>query len=268
MPGFLQMSDDALADGAARFAAVAAVVLRDPDRWLGWGADEPSSLPGRAVDVAERVVLGSEHPGSDGWDALAPDKRAAWWVRRLSTLGSAVAAAPRFGGLAADRFPLQAALGATVQGLTICAVAREHGVSEPADWVPLLGQVLFDRELSRADRLPEPAAEKLLTGAGGPSDDEVDRALDASRARAPEADEPHPVRRAAHTTYRLARTLVAAQGMFDERPRGARIFRLVGKIPVVGLLGGFLDERGGVRAAARETTQALAARDRPPPAAR
>src|SRR5437763_538483 len=52
-------------------------------------------------------------------------------------------------GAVADRLPMQGAFGTAVAGLIVCAVAREHGVRDPADWVPLLGRVLFDRELGR-----------------------------------------------------------------------------------------------------------------------
>lgn len=34
-------------------------------------------------------------------------------------------------------------LGASAAGLAVCATAGEHGRTTPADWVPLLAQVLF-----------------------------------------------------------------------------------------------------------------------------
>src|ERR687889_658693 len=42
---------------------------------------------------------------------------------------------------------LQAALGAAAAGLAVCAAAREHGATAPEEWIPILGRVLFDREL-------------------------------------------------------------------------------------------------------------------------
>ena len=59
-----------------------------------------------------------------------------------------------------------------------------------------------------------------------------------------------PVRRGTRALWRLARTLIAIPGLFDRRPRGALVFRALGKLPVVGLAGGVLDERAAVRRAA------------------
>ena len=45
-----------------------------------------------------------------------------------------------------------------------------------------------------------------------------------------------------------------------DRPRGGLVPRLVAKLPAVGVLGGWLDERGAVHAAAEETQELLDAR--------
>ena len=75
-------------------------------------------------------------------------------------MGAALAAAPRFAGALADRIPLQAALGASAAGLAICAVARERGNVAPADWVPLLAQVIFNRDLAAGIPAQVPPAEE------------------------------------------------------------------------------------------------------------
>ena len=82
-------------------------------------------------------------------------ERVDWWVDRIGLVGGLAAAAPRFAGALADRVPLQAALGASAAGLAVCAVAREHGRTTAAEWVPLLARVLFDRDLSAQAR-PSP----------------------------------------------------------------------------------------------------------------
>jgi hypothetical protein len=46
-------------------------------------------------------------------------------------------------------------------------------------------------------------------------------------------------------------------GLFDERPRGGLLWRALGKLPVVGLPAGVLDERGAVRRAAEEARELL-----------
>jgi hypothetical protein len=67
-------------------------------------------------------------------------------------------------------------------------------------------------------------------------------------------------RRAAVGLWRLARVLIALPGLFDERPRGGLLWRALGKLPVVGLPAGVLDERGAVREAAEETRALLVSR--------
>jgi hypothetical protein len=43
------------------------------------------------------------------------------------------------------------------------------------------------------------------------------------------------------------------QELFDECPRGGLFARILAKLPVVGLAGGWLDERGAIRKAVRQT---------------
>jgi hypothetical protein len=153
-------------------------------------------------------------------------------------------------GALADRLPLQGALGAAAAGLAVCAVAHEHGVRRPEDWVPLLGRVLFDRELAPPAQVPtlaEATAGSAEDGAGGP---------DPAEVPAP----PGITRRAATGVWRLARVLWALPGVFDDRPRGALVWRALGKLPLVGLPAGVLDERGAVRQSAEEARELLVSR--------
>jgi hypothetical protein len=233
------ISDSALQWTLGRFAALAGVVLDDPAVWLGEddGGTDPRALPVKLARRTRRLVTGRRHPGSPGWEALPVEDRVDWWLARIRNVAAPVAATPRVFGAMADRLPVQGAFGAAFSGLTVCAVAREHGVREPAAWVPLLARVLFDRDLAQpaAVAAPPPAATVPGPGRG-----------------------PGLVRRGGAALWRLARVLWEAQVLFDERPRGAWIWRAVGKIPVVGLAGGFLDERGAVTRTARETTELLA----------
>ena len=248
------ISAESLVGPLSRYAALAARVLDDPAEWLD---DDPAQAAGRGRlerlrEAVEDRFTGDVHPGSAGWSALPVERRVDWWVDRVALVAAPVAATPRVFGVAADRVPIQAALGAAAQGLAVCAVAREHGVTDPDDWVPLLGRVLLDRDVPRG-----------RTGAAAAE-------LDADAVPAADGDRlgPRPggdgaegplLRRGARALWRLARTLLAVRGLFDDRPRGAFAFRALGKLPVVGLLGGVLDERGGVRKAAQETEQLLRA---------
>ena len=255
------ISDEALARTLSRFAGLAARVLDEPSDWLDDDDAVADPVPEGATDagLGSRIgrlgrnlrerFTGDVHPGSRQWSALSVQARSTWWVKRIAAVAAPIAATPRVFGVAADRFPIQAALGAAAAGLAVCAVAREHGVTDPDAWVPLLGRVLLERDLGRGDTeqalsTPEPAVETELAGL-------------------PEAPEPPGrLRRGTRAMWRLARTLLAVPGLFSGRPRGAFIFRAIGKLPVVGLAGGVLDERGAVHRAAAETTQLLAAGQR------
>lgn len=255
-----QVSEERLTKVVSVYAGLVGRVLDDPERWLGWTDDEDDdpSLRERALEAVSHRLLGKEAPGTRGWAALPPTARSDWWVSRIANVAGFVAATPRFAGAAADRLPIQAAFGASAQGLAVCAVAREHGVRDPDDWVPLLGRVLFDRDLGRGST--EAAVQEWAREQDGTDDpagqlDNVDERV----APVAPAGAPGHVRRAGRTLVRLGSTFLAVNGMFDDRPRGALPFRALGKLPVVGLLGGWLDERGGVRKAARETEHLVAA---------
>ena len=240
------VDDRQLAAVLGRFARLAAHLLDEPGAWLGDGVSEQShGLLGRLRGVGEgtrRLLTGRLHPGVAGWDQVPDADRDRWWVRRIEAVAAPVAATPRVAGALADRLPLQGALGAAAAGLAVCAVAREHGVDRPEDWVPLLARVLFERDLTRPAAVP--TLEEAEAAAAGP---------DA-------AAEPPPgvARRVASGLWRLATILWSLPGVFDDRPRGALVWRALGRLPVVGLAAGILDERGAVRRAADETRELLA----------
>ncbi len=230
-----------------RFARLAAHLLAEPAAWLGDGVPERrTGLLGRlqgAGEGARRLLTGRLHPGVPGWEQVPQRDRTQWWVRRIEAVAAPVAATPRVAGALADRLPLQGALGAAAAGLAVCAVAREHGVDRPQDWVPLLARVLFDRELAPPAQVPS-----------------LEEAQAAGAADADSTPPPGVARRVASGLWRLATILWSLPGVFDERPRGALVWRALGRLPVVGLAAGVLDERGAVRQAADETRELLARR--------
>jgi hypothetical protein len=231
------ISDPALQRTLAGFAAVAARALDDPRAWLGDDTAHNRAMPIEVARRLRRVATGRRYPGSPGWEALPVEERSRWWIRRIQVVAAPIAATPRVFGVAADRLPLQGAFGAAAAGLAVCAVAREHGLREPASWVPLLGRVIFERDLAR------------------PGDAQV-------VAPPVPAGQPPPsaglLRRARGILWRLTWVLWEAKDVFDERPRGAWVWRAVGKVPVIGLAGGLLDEGGAVARAARETSRLIA----------
>jgi len=245
------VSDAALSKALAVYSGMVRQVLDNPQRWLG-SDDEPTadaSLPARALDAIKDRTFGETTPASPEWAQQPLAKRVDWWVDRIGIVGGLAAATPRFAGALADRIPFQAALGASAAGLAVCAVAREHGKTAAADWIPLLARVLFNRDLA-----PEPAS----VPAPEESEQQLeDAASDTQEPPSRMAALGQGAQRAVRTLWRLARALLDIQGLLDERPRGRFLARAVGKLPVVGLAGGWLDERGGIRKAAEETQELL-----------
>ena len=252
MPSKPVVSDEALSRALGLYAGMVGQVLNNPRRWLGVDEDPPLSagLPARMFDAIRDRTLGDVTPASPNWAAQPETERVNWWIRRIAVGAALAAAAPRFAGALADRVPLQAALGASAAGLAVCAVARERGQDTPAEWVPLLARVLFNRDLATGIA-PVPAAEEAegqLEAAA--SDTSEPPSTMAALAQGPQ--------RVIRTLWRLARIFLDLQDLFDQRPRGGLIARSLAKLPVVGVAGGWLDERGAIRKAARQTQRLTA----------
>ena len=243
------VTDEALARGLGAYAGLVNRVLENPQRWLGVDEDPPltAGLPARLLDAIRDGALGEVTPASPQWHLQPERRRMGWWLRRIAIGGALAAAAPRFVGAIADRLPLQAALGAAAAGLAVCAVARERGITDPAAWVPLLATVLFNRELGTTPAAvpsPEQADERLEAAVGDTG--EPPSGLSALAVGA---------QRVVRTLWGLARVFLELQGLFDRRPRGSFAARAVAKLPLVGVAGGWFDERGAIRKAARRAQQ-------------
>ncbi len=249
------VSNDQISRALGIYAGMVDHVLSNPQRWLGLDDDPPptAALPARVLDALRDRTFGETTPASPGWGELPVQKRVEWWVTRISISAGLAAAAPRFAGALADRIPLQSALGASAAGLAVCATAREHGRATPAEWVPLLAKVLFDRDVSPA--APVPDAERSEQDLAAEPEESPQQG--SGREESSVAKLGRGAQRAAKTLWRLARTFLGLQDLLDERPRGSFLSRAVAKVPVVGVAGGWLDERGGIRKAARRTVQLI-----------
>jgi hypothetical protein len=64
--------------------------------------------------------------------------------------------------------------------------------------------------------------------------------------------------RVVRTLWRLARTFLDLEDLVHERPRGGLFARTLAKLPIIGVAGGWLDERGAIRKAARRTHRLIA----------
>jgi len=253
MPNKQVVSDETLSRALGMYAGMVGQVLNNPRRWLGVDEDPPltAGLPARVLDAVHDRALGDVTPASPHWAAQPDSKRVDWWIRRIAVGAALAAAAPRFAGALADRIPLQAALAAAAAGLAVCAVARDRGNVAPAEWVPLLALVIFNRKLAAAIPAPVPATEE--------SEDQLEAAAsDTSEPPSGMAALARGAQRVVRTLWRLARTFLDLQDLFAERPRGGLLARTLAKLPVVGVAGGWLDERGAIRKAARQTQRLIA----------
>jgi transposase-like protein len=246
------VSDRSLQQALCLYAGMVNLVLTDPGRWLG-SDREPiasASLPARAFDAVRDRAFGDVTPASPQWAQQPLRRRTGWWANRIGIVLGLAAATPRFAGGLADRIPLQAALGASAAGLAVCAVAREHGVTAPADWVPLLARVLFDRDLASESEAMPAAQESQDQLAAAASDLREPPSQLAALGQSAQA--------AVRILWRLARIFFEVDNLLDERPRGGLFARTLAKLPIIGIAGGWLDERGGIHRAAREAEGLLA----------
>jgi hypothetical protein len=65
------------------------------------------------------------------------------------------------------------------------------------------------------------------------------------------------LRKGVRLVWRISKLFGGISEVFEDRPRGTIGARLLGKLPGVGIVGGFFDERKGIRKAAYEAADLL-----------
>ena len=154
----------AITDADVATALSRAVQIIDPMLDVLWGTD-PLGLKERtrhagdadgALDKAQAAVAwvlnAVDVPGTRAWDEKDLDARINWWVWRVGALDTIAVAFPGVLGAVGDRLPIQDLFGFTSQAVVLCAVAREHGISDHGQQVRLLAAVLCHRDLVAAGR--------------------------------------------------------------------------------------------------------------------
>lgn len=241
------LTDERIAAVLRPFVRAATPVLAalreaDPIRLRG---REIEALGDGAVNKLLRQLDSMQLPGSSTWDAMTVDERCDWWTLRVGRFLALAAGLPRFGGAITSRLPLRNALGITGQSLVLCAIAGEHEVTDPAVKVQLIAEVLLGREIS-----PELAA-------GSAGDDErakeLTEDLDASKRKHGKAT----VKAVVRTVWRMARALWEIDSELDKRPQGRVHHQLLGNLPVVGVIGGYLGERSALKRIGRKGAEWL-----------
>lgn len=230
--------------------------LRSPDPFglrstlTEYIAKDKPNLTERALIAAVERLLRMKVPGHAEWPTLPLAERCDWWVDRIATFAAVVAALPRLSGAAADRLPIQDSLGAAVQATVIGAICREYGVDDHADRTSVITRVLTDRPITpdqvRKYDDPVAAAEAIREQIGDRGDDP--------------GDESGGVRHGVRVLWRTAKLLRGVDEVFEDRPRGSLPARALGKLPGIGVVGGYFDERKGIRRAAYEAGELLASR--------
>ncbi|MDX1871977.1 hypothetical protein SBI67_07590 [Mycolicibacterium sp. 120266] len=202
--------------------------------------EDVTSALGRAVGLIDLILevlaeadpLGlrprlrcADIPGTQAWDAKDRAARVRWWVRRVGALDTVLVAFPGVFGAVADRLPIQDLLGFTNQAIVLCAVAREHGITDTPTRVRMLAEVLCGRDIA-AD-------------------------VDADVNSAPPQEPGWAQMSLAGKVWHLAGILNAVGGELGKRPQPRGLFRYLGMLPWLGAVADYFGEYGAlVRAAA------------------
>lgn len=211
---------------------------KDPFSVLAREAENPVIDEPKVRDRVLHGLNSMKVPGTVAWAGMDVDARTRWWKGRVGRVTSLVASVPGVAGALSDRFPVQDTLGAAGQGLLLCALAGERGVTDVETRVRLIASVLFEREIS-----PELAA-------GAESDREAEDAeterltedLDGERAKGRPS-----ITALGKALWRLGRTLLEIPGELEKRPHGRLVHKAIGMLPVVGMAGDYLGERSGLK---------------------
>ncbi|WP_009479192.1 hypothetical protein [Rhodococcus sp. JVH1] len=186
-----------------------------------------------------------QFPGTASWEKASDDERARWWVTRIGALNTIAVAFPGMFGVLLNRLPIQDVLGFANQAVVLVAVAREHGMTNRSDQVDLLASVLCRRDTDASAVLADTTRSDSADG------ESVWRPFGLIGA-----------------LWRTGRTVRALSDELDKRPAPGSTYSLLGNIPVVGVVAGYLGERGALVRAAKQGEQWIASRAPLPAAVR
>jgi hypothetical protein len=224
--------------------------LRTPDPFgirsilTDFSAQEQPNLGEKGLILAIDRLLRMKVPGHTEWPTLPLAQRCDWWVDRLGGFAAVVAGLPRLSGVTADVLPVKDTLGAAVQAMVVGAICREYGVEAHADRTAVIARVLTTRPIT-----PDQVLQY---------DDPTAAGQDVARQLG--LGEPHEgagLRQGVRLVWRISKLFGGLGEVFEDRPRGSLGARAVGKVPGIGLVGGFFDERKGIRKAARTAGELL-----------
>jgi hypothetical protein len=209
-----------------------------------YSAQERPHLAEKGLILAIDRLLRMKVPGHAEWPTQPLAKRCDWWVERLGGFAAVIAGLPRISGAAADRLPIKDTLGASVQAMVIGAVCREYGVEAHADRTAVIARVLTDRPITPDDVLQY--------------DDPTTAGQDVAKQLGfGDHSEEAGLRKGVRLVWRISKLLGGLGEVFEDRPRGSLGARFIGQLPAIGVVGGFFDERKGIRKAAYKAADLL-----------
>ncbi|GAB2585817.1 hypothetical protein [Kribbella endophytica] len=209
-----------------------------------YSSQEQPNLAEKALILAVDRLLKMKVPGHAEWPTLPLATRCDWWVDRLGGFAAVVAGLPRLSGAAADALPIKDTLGAAVQAMVIGAVCREYGVEAHADRTAVIARVLTKRPITPDDVLRY--------------DDPTEAGQDvAKQLGLGDESEEGGLRQGVRLVWRISKLFGGLGEVFEDRPRGSLGARAIGKLPAVGVVGGFFDERKGIKKAAYAAAELL-----------
>lgn len=214
-------------------------------------------LPKGVLNKLRLLLAARRMPGTPTWGAMNADARCDWWANRVSRFVALVAAVPGFGGLLADRLPLQDTLGVAGQGMLLCAIAGEYGFEHEDDQIRLLAHVLLGRDVDA----------ELAAGSSNGSSADADAKAAELTVELDESKRKHGGRPTlgaiAGTMWRLGRALWSLGDEVGKRPQGRLYHKVFGWLPVVGVVGDYFGERHALRKVARAGRSWIIARREP-----
>ncbi|MDF0530075.1 hypothetical protein P0W64_06360 [Tsukamurella sp. 8F] len=155
--------------------------------------------------------------------------RADWWILPVGTATTVLVAWPSALGPLARLLPVGTVLGFANQTVIAVGVAGEYGVTDYHQQVELVARVLARRQIDAAELLPEVSVSALI----------------------PVGDVVAQARSGLFGVVGAARSVLggvrAAQRALGTRPQPAPVFDLLGRVPVVGAVAGYLGESATLR---------------------
>ena len=227
--------------------------LRESDPFrlkaYGRGGEQPARRGFRTRVLG--AITSIRVPGTAAWAAMDTAQRIQWWTGRFGRVTALVTAIPGLGGALADRLPVQDILGVASQGLVLCAIAGECGVTDVGTRVRLIASVVFGRDVDPALAAGVADGQALATENADVA--QLTENLDESKRKHGAVT----LRAIGSTLWRLGRSLRGISAELGKRPSGRFYHHLLGQIPVVGAAGDYFGERSGMRRVRRRAMRWL-----------